>query len=134
MCATKNIPKPPVKVAPPKEHTVPQPQNIGSSINTNELRHRHERAQQQYLQQLQQQQQQAAQQAVNGTASPMASTWAQLWQHSMAAAAAASSGSPIGGANASGPQAHALFQQQALMYNAWMQQVYAQYMQELALR
>ncbi|KAH8333594.1 hypothetical protein KR059_001143 [Drosophila kikkawai] len=117
VCASKNIPKPPVKLAPTKEHTVP-PQSLD---NTNELRRR-----QAAVNQHQQQQQQQQQQAVN------VNPWTQYWQHSMATAA--SNGSPMAAATASAHHPHALLQQQAIMYNAWMQQVYAQYMQELALR
>ncbi|KAH8385398.1 homocysteine-responsive endoplasmic reticulum-resident ubiquitin-like domain member 2 protein [Drosophila serrata] len=120
VCASKNIPKPPVKLAPPKEHTVP----LQSQDNTNELRQRHAAAHQH---------QQQAQQAVNATVPPLANPWSQFWQHNMAAAA--SSGSPMAAATASAnPHPHVLLQQQAILYNAWMQQVYAQYMQELALR
>ncbi|KAH8248894.1 hypothetical protein KR032_004035 [Drosophila birchii] len=121
VCASKNIPKPPVKLAPPKEHAVP-PQSQDN--NTNELRQRHAAGHQH--------QQQQAQQAVNATVPPLANPWSQFWQHSMATAAA--SGSPMAAATASAHHPHALLQQQAIMYNAWMQQVYAQYMAELALR
>uniref|UniRef100_A0A6P4FPS1 Homocysteine-responsive endoplasmic reticulum-resident ubiquitin-like domain member 2 protein n=1 Tax=Drosophila rhopaloa TaxID=1041015 RepID=A0A6P4FPS1_DRORH len=110
VCATKQVITPPPKTVtvPPKE-AVPASQD--GSGNANELRQRHPT------------QQQPAQQA--GAASPtpgLANPWAHFWQQNQAAAASASAiGNP-----------HALFQQQALIYNAWMQQVYAQYMQQYA--
>ncbi|XP_052854448.1 LOW QUALITY PROTEIN: homocysteine-responsive endoplasmic reticulum-resident ubiquitin-like domain member 2 protein [Drosophila gunungcola] len=115
VCATKQVITPPAKTIPvPPKDAVPAPQD--ASGNANELRQRHPT------------QQQPTQQA--GAAFPMAgdigsaNPWALFWQQNQAAAALAS-------ANAN-PQA--IFQQQALMYNAWMQQVYAQYMQQYALR
>ncbi|XP_017006292.2 homocysteine-responsive endoplasmic reticulum-resident ubiquitin-like domain member 2 protein [Drosophila takahashii] len=116
VCASKQVITPPAKTitVPPKD-AVPALQEV--SGNANELRQRHPTHQQ------------SAQPAA--TASPMAGNiglanpWTHFWQQNQAAAAAA--------ANASAnPQA--MFQQQALIYNAWMQQVYAQYMQQLALR
>ncbi|KAH8281437.1 hypothetical protein KR054_000454, partial [Drosophila jambulina] len=125
VCASKNIPKPPVKLAPPKEHAVPP---HSQQDNTNELRQRHAAVHEHQHHQ----QQQAQQAAVNAAVPPLANPWLQFWQHNMATAAA--SGSPMTAATASAHYPHALLQQQAIMYNAWMQQVYAQYMQELALR
>uniref|UniRef100_A0A6P4ENX9 LOW QUALITY PROTEIN: homocysteine-responsive endoplasmic reticulum-resident ubiquitin-like domain member 1 protein n=1 Tax=Drosophila rhopaloa TaxID=1041015 RepID=A0A6P4ENX9_DRORH len=110
VCATKQVITPPPKTVtvPPKE-AVPASQD--GSGNANELRQRHPT------------QQQPAQQAGAALPTPgLANPWAHFWQQNQAAAASASAiGNP-----------HALFQQQALIYNAWMQQVYAQYMQQYA--
>ncbi|KAH8353215.1 hypothetical protein KR084_009680 [Drosophila pseudotakahashii] len=116
VCASKQVLTPPAKTitVPPKE-AVPPLQEV--SGNANELRQRHPTHQQSA-------QQAAAASPVAGNIG-LANPWAHFWQQNQAAAAAA--------ANASAnPQA--MFQQQALIYNAWMQQVYAQYMQQLALR
>nr|XP_016937080.1 homocysteine-responsive endoplasmic reticulum-resident ubiquitin-like domain member 2 protein [Drosophila suzukii] len=115
VCASKQILTPPAKtITVPPKAAVPPLQEV--SGNANELRQRHPTHQQ------------SAHQAA--TSPPvaggigLANPWAHFWQQNQAAAAAA---------NASA-NPHAMFQQQALIYNAWIQQVYAQYMQQLALR
>ncbi|XP_017070026.2 homocysteine-responsive endoplasmic reticulum-resident ubiquitin-like domain member 2 protein [Drosophila eugracilis] len=116
VCVTKQVITPPAKTitGPPKD-AVPALQEVNG--NANELRQRHPTQQQQTQQ--------------STTASPvagdigLANPWAHFWQQNQAATAVANNAS-------ANPQL--IFQQQALMYNAWMQQVYAQYMQQLALR
>ncbi|XP_039479560.1 homocysteine-responsive endoplasmic reticulum-resident ubiquitin-like domain member 2 protein [Drosophila santomea] len=117
VCASKQVITPPVQPA-----TVPQkdaaPAGPEVSGIANELRQRHPTHQQQSQQ--------------GNAASPvagdigLANPWTQFWQQNQGAAAAANAS-----ASAS-PQV--LLQQQALIYNAWMQQAYAQYMQQLTLR
>ncbi|XP_017060361.2 homocysteine-responsive endoplasmic reticulum-resident ubiquitin-like domain member 2 protein [Drosophila ficusphila] len=113
VCASKQIIPTPAKTIPvPPKDAGPALQE--ASGNANELRQRR-----------------STQQAT--TASSVAgdiglgNPWAQFWQQNQTASAAANSATVSA-------NPHALFQQQALIYNAWMQQVYAQYMQQLALR
>lgn len=120
VCASKNITNPPVQpTTPASKDDVPARPEVNSSNSTNELRQRHPSNQQQ---------QQTVPPVAGATLGQgVAHPWIQYWQQTHAATAAAPSSAPLA-------NPHALFQQQALMYNAWMQQVYVQYMQELALR
>ncbi|EDW52036.1 homocysteine-responsive endoplasmic reticulum-resident ubiquitin-like domain member 2 protein [Drosophila sechellia] len=115
VCASKQVTTPAAKAPTvPQNDAVPAGPEV--SGNANELRQRHAPHQQQA------QQGNAASHVASNIG--LANPWTHFWQQSQGAAAAANaSASP-----------HALFQQQALIYNAWMQQAYAQYMQQLTLR
>ncbi|XP_030383746.1 homocysteine-responsive endoplasmic reticulum-resident ubiquitin-like domain member 2 protein [Scaptodrosophila lebanonensis] len=132
VCATKNIIKPPVKAtAAPIKDTTPTTTVRNDASNprqtANELRQRNVAAAQPFP--YQQLQQQSHQQPNN--AAPH--SWLQFWERAEMEqnqrAANQYIPNPIAaGAVTSGPQM--AFQQHAMLYNAWMQQVYAQYMQE----
>ncbi|XP_068151216.1 homocysteine-responsive endoplasmic reticulum-resident ubiquitin-like domain member 2 protein [Drosophila tropicalis] len=124
VCANKNVPKAPLKTMPkvaqtttPTTTTTAAPTTATGSASTapasgseqpNELRHRHATQDHQRQQQLPQQ----------GIA--FDSSWTQFWQQH---------NQPNQFAGNTNPQQ--LLQYQAMLYNAWMQQVYAQYMQQM---
>ncbi|EDW76148.1 uncharacterized protein Dwil_GK15302 [Drosophila willistoni] len=125
VCANKNVPKAPLKTmpkvaqstAPTTTTTTSTPTTATGSPSTasasgaeqpNELRHRHGLQDHQRQQQIPQQ----------GVA--FDSSWAQFWQqHNQP---------NLHTANTNPQQ---MLQYQAMLYNAWMQQVYVQYMQQM---
>ncbi|SPP79637.1 homocysteine-responsive endoplasmic reticulum-resident ubiquitin-like domain member 2 protein [Drosophila guanche] len=112
VCASKHFPKPPaMPTVVPKSATAPR-----QEANANELRQRHATNQQQQQQPpLELPQQQAN--SVDSDENLAIRTWYALWLRQQQTAIHT--------------DPHVAYQQQALLYNAWMSQVYDRYLQDL---
>ncbi|KAH8418805.1 hypothetical protein KR222_007537, partial [Zaprionus bogoriensis] len=121
VCANKNLPKAPLKTTlPPKDNSATAAPRVDSNTNDNELRQRHvaTAAASQIPYQQQQQQQQL----------PLSHTtysWMQFLQTQ-------AQQPPV--ASTTHMAFHQHQQQQAMLYNAWVQQWYAAYMQQMMQR
>ncbi|XP_022230647.2 homocysteine-responsive endoplasmic reticulum-resident ubiquitin-like domain member 2 protein [Drosophila obscura] len=112
VCANKHFAKPPaMPTAVPKNATAPR-----QEANANELRQRHATNQQQPPLQLPQQQA-SADSFLQGDENLAFRTWYTLWLRQQQTAIH--------------PDPHVAYQQQVLIYNAWMSQVYDRYLQDL---